>query len=72
MKNLMDYIPKKYRPYITDFYKDSEDNSYWLELDCEGKYYLEYYYADSVIHEDTISAVLEVLRTCIKEKTETK
>lgn len=28
MKELMSYIPKKYRPHIADFYKDKEDNTY--------------------------------------------
>jgi hypothetical protein len=29
MKELMSYIPKKYRLYIMDFYKDNEDNTYY-------------------------------------------
>lgn len=72
MKELMSYVPKKYIPHIMDFYKDSEDGSYWLSLKCDGKYYFEGYIAEYTIHEDTITEVLSVLRKYIKEKTETE
>lgn len=68
MKDLMSYIPKKYRPYIMDFYKDGEDNTYWLSLKCDGKYHFEDYVAEYTIHEDTIMDVLRVFRWHIKEK----
>lgn len=68
MKELMSYIPKKYRPHIMDFYKDSEDDTYWLSLKCDGKYHFEEYCAEYTIHEDTIAEVLRVLRECIAEK----
>ncbi len=68
MKELISYILKKYRPYITDFYKDNEDNTYWLFLKCDGKYHFDGYYAEYTIHEDTITDVLRVFRECIVEK----
>lgn len=67
MKDLYSYVPKKYRPYVSDFYKDGEDG-YFLTLKEEGKYFLNGYYADYTIHEDTIQDVIYVLKTHIKEK----
>lgn len=72
VKELMSYIPKKYRPYIMDFYKDSEDDTYWLSLKCDGKYHFEGYTAEYTIHEDNIMDVLRVFRGHIKEKPETE
>lgn len=69
MKDLLSYIPKKYRPYVADFHKEYEDGcTYWLSLKSDGKYHLAGYDAEYTIHEDTIQEVLRVLRTCIKEK----
>ena len=68
MKELMSYIPKKYRLYIMDFYKDNEDNTYWLSLKCDEKYHFDEYFAEYTIHEDTIMEVLRVFREHIKEK----
>lgn len=70
MKELLSYISKKYRPYIMNFYKDSEDDTYWLSLECDGKYHFEGYCAEYTIHEDTITEVLRVFRKHIKEKPE--
>lgn len=72
MKELMSYIPKKYKPHIMDFYKDKEDNTYWLSLKCGGKYHFEGYFAEYTIHEDTITEVLRVFRQHFKEKPETE
>lgn len=69
MKDLLSYIPKKYKPYVADFHKEYEDGrTYWLSLKSDGKYHLSGYDAEYTIHEDTIQEVLRVLRTCIKEK----
>lgn len=69
MKDLLTYIPKKYKPYIADFYRETEDGcTYWLSLKCDGKYHLVDYTAEYTIHEDTIQDVLRVLRNCIAEK----
>lgn len=72
MKDLISYIPKKYSPYITDFYKDNDDNTYWLTLKCDGRYHFQGYFAEYTIHEDTIVDVLRVFRRHIKEKLETE
>lgn len=71
MKELISYISMKYRPYITDFYKDNEDNTYWLSLKCDGKYHFEGYAAEYTIHENTITEILQAFREHIKEKPET-
>lgn len=55
-----------------DFYKDSEDDTYWLSLKCDGKYHFEGYTAEYTIHEDNIMDVLRVFRGHIKEKPETE
>ena len=69
MKDLLSYIPKKYKPYILDFHKECEEGyTYWLSLKCNGKYHLVGYNAEYTIHEDTIQGVLKVLRKYIKEK----
>lgn len=47
-KKLLDYIPKKYKNAVQEFYKDSR--GYWLILN-DG-YILEDYYGAHVIHED--------------------
>lgn len=71
MKNLLSYIPKKYRPYVADFHKEYEDGyTYWLSLKSDGKYCLVGYDAEYTIHEDTIQDVLRVLREYIEEKIE--
>lgn len=67
MKPLISYVPKRYQPYVTDFHKEYEPESYWLSLNPNGKYILFGYYSDHTIHEDTITEVLNVLRTYIKE-----
>lgn len=72
MKELMSYIPKKYRSCIADFYKDNEDLTYWLSLKSDGKYHLEGYFAEYTIHENTITEVLQVFRQHIKERLETE
>lgn len=72
MKELMSYMPKKYRPYIADFYKDNEDLTYWLSLKCDGKYHLKAYFSEYTIHENTITEVLQVFRQHIKERLETE
>lgn len=60
-KKLLDYIPKKYKNAVREFYKDSR--GYWLILN-DG-YILEDYYGAHVIHEDTITSrsgdILETL-----------
>lgn len=68
MKELISYVPKKYMPHIMDFYKDSEDGTYWLSLKCDGKYCFEGYAAEYTIHEDTIAEVIREFRQHIKEK----
>ena len=69
MKDLLSYIPKKYKPYIADFHRECEDgDTYWLSLKCDGKYHLVGYVSEYTIHEDTIQDVLRVLREYIEEK----
>lgn len=69
MKELIEYIPKKYRSSVVDFYKEFEDgNTYWLTLKHDGMYYLSGYFSEYTIHEDTIFDVLRVLREHITEK----
>lgn len=63
-KELLDYIPKKYKNAVDEFYKDSR--GYWLVLN-DG-YILEDYYAARVIHEDTINDTLKVLRQCVTKE----
>lgn len=60
-KKLLDYIQKKYKNAVDEFYKDSR--GYWLVLN-DG-YILEDYYTAHVIHEDTINDTLKVLRQCV-------
>lgn len=57
-KNLLDYIPKKYKNAVKEFCKDSD--GYWLILNND--YALDGYGAAHVIHEDTVKDVLEILR----------
>lgn len=58
MKDLMSYLPKKKRDWVTSFTKDEE--GYWLSVG-------EHYFIDDMgcrtIHEDTIFDVLRVLRS---------
>ena len=61
-------IPKKYHDSILDFYKD--EDGWWMYLACKGKYYLDGYYANYTIHEDTKAEAIAVLKACIKEKDE--
>lgn len=69
MKDLFSYVPKKYRQYIADFYREHDDGySYWIRLRQDGKYHLEGYEAEYTIHESTIQDVLRVLREHIVEK----
>lgn len=69
MKDLFSYVPKKYRHYIADFYREYDNGySYWLTLRQDGKYHLEGYEAEYTIHENTIQDVLRVLREHIAEK----
>jgi len=63
-KKLLDYIPKKYKNAVDEFYKDSR--GYWLILN-DG-YILEDYYGVHVIHEDTINGTLTVLRQCVTKE----
>ena len=63
-KKLLDYIPKKYKNAVQEFYKDS--CGYWLILN-DG-YILEDYYGAHVIHEDTINDTLKVLRQCVTKE----
>lgn len=63
-KKLLDYIPKKYKNAVDEFYKDS--SGYWLILN-DG-YILEDYYGAHVIHEDTINGTLTVLRQCVTKE----
>jgi len=63
-KKLLDYIPKKYKNAVQEFYKDSR--GYWLILN-DG-YILEDYYGAHVIHEDTINGTLAVLRQCVTKE----
>jgi hypothetical protein len=63
-KKLLDYIPKKYKNAVDEFYKDSR--GYWLILN-DG-YILEDYYGAHVIHEDTINGTLTVLRQCVTKE----
>lgn len=63
-KKLLDYIPKKYKNAVDEFYKDSR--GYWLILN-DG-YILEDYYGAHVIHEDTINDTLKVLRQCVTKE----
>ena len=63
-KKLLDYIPKKYKNAVDEFYKDSR--GYWLVLN-DG-YILEDYYTAHVIHEDTINDTLKVLRQCVTKE----
>ena len=63
-KKLLDYIPKKYKNAVDEFYKDSR--GYWLILN-DG-YILEDYYGAHVIHADTINGTLTVLRQCVTKE----
>lgn len=63
-KNLLDYIPKKHKNAVADFYKDCD--GYWLKL--RDGYIMEDYYAARVIHEDTIKDTLAVLRQCVTKE----
>jgi hypothetical protein len=68
-KDLLSYIPKKYKPYIADFHKEFEEGySYWLSVKCDSKYHLVGYYSEYTIHEDTLTETLKVFKECIKEK----
>lgn len=58
VKNLLNYIPKKYKNAVIDFYKDCD--GYWLTVG--NGYALEGYYSEQVIHEDSINNSLTVLR----------
>lgn len=71
MKELMSYIPKKYRPHVVDFHKEFEEGwTYWLSLDCNGEYYLEGYAAEYTIHENTLTETLQAFKRHIRKKIE--
>lgn len=69
MKNLIDYVPKKYKPYVADFHREYEEGyTYWLSLKCDGKYHLSSYCSEFTIHENSITEVIRVLREHITIK----
>lgn len=59
-------LKKEYRPFIKEFYRDSD--GWWIQLDSKGPYILDGYYSQFVIHEDTLKEALEQFRECIAEK----
>lgn len=68
-RELMSYIPNKYKAYIADFHIEYEDGySYWLSLKCNGKYHFEGYVSEYTIHESTLTEILRVFRQCIRVK----
>lgn len=63
-EKLLQRLPKKYQAIVQHYEKD--DDGYWLYL--KDGYSLEYYSADTLIHEDTQAEVLAVLRNHLKQK----
>lgn len=62
----MMYLPKRYWPYVTDFYRDCD--GWWICLRNDGPYILDGYASDYTIHEDTQTAAVAAFREYVKEK----
>lgn len=62
-KTLLNKIPKKYHPTITDIYKD--EDGFWAYI--ENGYKVKDYYTEHTIHEDTLTEFKRVFASVVKE-----
>lgn len=61
---LLNKIPKKYHPAITDIYHDSD--GYWCYI--ENGYHIDGYYAEHTIHEDTLKEFKRIFKQIEKDE----
>lgn len=66
MNKYIERLPKEYRVFIKDFYKD--DDGWWISLYCNGDYEFVGSHAQYTMHEDTLNEVLAEFRRCIRHK----
>lgn len=62
-KTLLNQIPKKYHNAINSIYKD--EDGYWAYIG--NGYKVKDYFADHVIHEDTVTMFKKVFKQIVKE-----
>ena len=63
MGNILNYIPKRAWPAVSDAWQDSD--GYWVML-REG-WHVKDYFAEHTIHEDTLAEVKAVARRIVKD-----
>ena len=63
MKKIIDYIPKKKQEAIKDAYHD--EDGYWITLKDGWK--VKDYFAEHVIHEDTLTEIRSVVKNITRE-----
>lgn len=64
MGNILNYIPKRALPAISDAWHDSD--GYWVMI-REG-WHVKDYFAEHTIHEDTLDEIREVAKNIVKDR----
>ena len=63
MPNILNYIPKRALPAISDAWHDSD--GYWVMI-REG-WHVEDYFAERTIHEDTLAEIKAVAKNIVRD-----